>query len=382
VALDNVRDRTPLVVIAHEDPGAADSLRHAVETVAGWRAVVAAPDAAALGAALAGGASVALISCALLGDVPAASPVPLLAIGDDGRPADLRAALAVGARGLLAWPDGAADLPGELTRLATAPKPEPEPEAAVASTMLVAVRGVHGGAGTTTLATHLAGAWSRWGPRPVLLADLSGGLAFRLDLAPGVRTWSALAPTASSLDGIALFSALSQPMQGLSVLPLTGLADGVPEPLPDPWVVDAVLETAGSAYPVTVVDLPVRNGADVDAVLARADLLLAVGRSETAAVRALQTELDGWVALGHDRETGGAVVTGTRARAPLASRDVRSALEERLWALVPSAPVELAAAAEDGMILLDRQDLPAVQAMVTLANRLSPFPPPLRAVAG
>ncbi len=378
MAQDNVRDRVPVVVIAHEDPGIADSLRHAVEGVAGWRAVVAQPDAAGLGAALASGPSVALVSCGLLGDVPTASPVPLLAIGDDGRPADLRAALVVGARGLLAWPDAAADLPGELTRVATLPQPEP----ADPPTMLVAVRGVHGGAGATTLAAHLAGAWSRWGPRPVLLVDLSGGLAFRLDLAPGVRTWSALAPTATSLDGMALFHALSQPMQGLSVLPLTGLADGVPEPVPDPWVVDAVLEAARSAYPVTVVDLPGRNGADVDAVLARADVLLAVGRSETAAVRALQTELDAWVALGHDRQTGGAVVTGTRARAPLASRDVRSALEDRLWALIPSAPAELGAAAEDGTILLDRQDLPAVQAMVTLANRLSPFPPPLRAVAG
>jgi Flp pilus assembly CpaE family ATPase len=378
VAHDNVRDRTPVVVIAHEDPGTADSLRHAVEGVAGWRAVVAEPDAAGLGAALASGPSIALVSCALLRDIPTASPVPLLAIGDDGRPADLRAALTAGARGLLAWPDGAADLPGELTRVATVPPSEP----AEPTTMLVAVRGVHGGAGATTLAAHLAGAWSRWGPRPVLLVDLSGGLAFRLDLAPGVRTWSALAPTAASLDGMALFHALSQPMQGLSVLPLTGLADGVPEPVPDPWVVDAVLEAARSAYPVTVVDLPGRNGADVDAVLTRADVLLAVGRSETAAVRALQTELDAWVALGHDRQTGGAVVTGTRARAPLASRDVRSALEDRLWALIPSAPAELGAAAEDGTILLDRQDLPAVQAMVTLANRLSPFPPPLRAVAG
>jgi Flp pilus assembly CpaE family ATPase len=378
VAQDNVRDRIPVVVIAHEDPGIADSLRHAVEGVAGWRAVVAQPDAAGLGAALASGPSVALVSCALLGDVPTAAPVPMLAIGDDGRPADLRAALAAEARGLLAWPDAAADLPGELTRVATVPQPEP----AEPPTMLVALRGVHGGAGATTLAAHLAGAWSRWGPRPVLLVDLSGGLAFRLDLAPGVRTWSALATTATSLDGMALFHALSQPMQGLSVLPLTGLADGVPEPVPDPWVVDAVLEAARSAYPVTVVDLPGRNGADVDAVLARADVLLAVGRSETAAVRALQTELDAWVALGHDRQTGGAVVTGTRARAPLASRDVRSALEDRLWALIPSAPAELGAAAEDGTILLDRQDLPAVQAMVTLANRLSPFPPPLRAVAG
>lgn len=371
MVLATARDLSPLVVIAHEDPGTADSLRHAIETVAGWRTVVAEPDPASIGAALASAPTVALVGCGLLADVPPACGVPLLAIGDDSRPADLRAALTVGARGLLAWPDGAADLPGELARVATLTRPRH----IEASTLLIAVRGVHGGAGATTVAAHLAAAWSRWGPRPVLLADLSGGLAFRLDLAPGVRTWSSLAPTATALDGFTLSQALSEPLPGLSVLPLIGLADGSPEPLPDPRVVDAVVEAARSAYRLLVIDLPVKGGAEVDAVLARADVLLAVGRSETAAVRALQSELDAWVASGHERHAGGAVVTGAQARAPLAARDVRSALEDRLWALVPAAPAELAAAAEDGMVLLDRQDLPAVQAMMTLANRVVPFPP-------
>ncbi len=371
MALDTARDLSPLVVIAHEDPGTADSLRHAIEALAGWRTVLAESDPASLGAALASAPAVALVSCGLLADVPPACGVPLLAIGDDSHPTDLRAALAVGARGLLAWPDGAADLPGELTRVATVARPR----RIEAPALLIAVHGVHGGAGATTLATHLAGAWSRWGPRPVLLADLSGGLAFRLDLAPGVRTWSSLVPTAAALDGMTLVQALNEPMPGLSVLPLIGLADGFPEPLPDPWVVDAVVEAALSTYRLVVIDLPVKGGAEVDTVLARADVLLAVGRSETAAVRALQSELDAWVALRHERHTGGAVVTGAQARAPLATRDVRFALEDRLWALVPAAPAELAAAAEDGMVLLDRQDLPAVQAMVTLANRVVPFPP-------
>lgn len=367
---DTARDLSPLVVIAHEDPGTADSLRHAIEAFAGWRTVLAEPDAVSLAAALAGAPAAALVSCGLLPYVPSTSRVPLLAIGDDSRPADLRAALAIGARGLLTWPDGAADLPGELARVATVTRPRH----VEASTLLIAIRGVHGGAGATTLATHLAGAWSRWGPRPVLLADLSGGLAFRLDLAPGVRTWSSLAPTAAALDGHTLSQALNEPMPGLSVLPLIGLADGFPEPLPDPWVVEAVVEAARSSYRLIVIDLPVKGGAEVDVVMARADVLLAVGRSETAAVRALQSELDAWVASGHDRHSGGAVVTCAQARAPLASRDVRSALEERLWSLVPAAPSELAAAAEDGMVLLDRQDLPAVQAMVSLANRVVPFP--------
>jgi MinD-like ATPase involved in chromosome partitioning or flagellar assembly len=371
VALDTARDLSPLVVIAHEDPGTADSLRHAIETFAGWRTILAEPDPASLGAALASAPAAALVSCGLLAHVPSNSQVPLLAIGDDSRPGDLRAALAVGARGLLAWPDGAADLPGELARVATVTRLRH----VEAPTLVIAIRSVHGGAGATTVATHLAGAWARWGPRPVLLADLSGGLAFRLDLAPGVRTWSSLAPTAAALDGFTLVQALNEPMPGLSVLPLIGLADGFPEPLPDPWVVDAVVEAARSTYRLVVIDLPVKGGAEVDAVMAGADVLLAVGRSETAAVRALQSELDAWVAMGHDRHSGGAVVTGAQARAPLATRDVRSALEERLWGLVPAAPAELAAAAEDGMVLLDRQDLAAVQAMVTLANRVVPFSP-------
>ncbi len=372
MTLDIAEDLSPLVVIAHEDPGTADSLRHAVETAANWRVVVAEQGPAGLGAALASAPVAALVDCGLLADFPASCRVPVLAVGDDTRPADLRAALAVGARGLLTWPDDAADLAPELARVATIARPSPVNEV---PTLLIAVRGVHGGAGTTTLAAHLGAAWSRWGPRPVLLADLSGGLGFRLDLAPGMRTWSSLAPTAAALDGLSLFQALNEPMPGLSVLPLAGLADGIPEPSPAPWVVDAVIDAARCAYRIVVVDLPDRHGVDVEAVLAQADVLLAVGRSETAGVRALQSALDAWLAAGHDRQTGGAVVTGVRARAPLAARDVRSALGGRLWALIPAAPAELAAAAEDGMVLLDRQDLPAVQAMVTLANRVVPFPP-------
>jgi hypothetical protein len=51
-------------------------------------------------------------------------------------------------------------------------------------------------------------------------------------------------------------------------------------------------------------------------------------------------------------------------------------LGERLWALVSEEAAEFAAAAEDGMLLLDHPDLSAVRALITLANRVVPFPPP------
>jgi Flp pilus assembly CpaE family ATPase len=265
--------------------------------------------------------------------------------------------------------------------------------------------------------------------------DLSGGLAFRLDLG-AVPTWSTLAPsagppraapdpiegsaleplvsldpfqgsaahslvgagdplqgpapplleglgfeppaglstaTASRLDPATLVGTLAEPWAGLLVLPLAGLADGAPEPSPDPRVVQAVLELARAACRVVIVDLPATDGPLVEPVLSQADALVVVGRCETAGVRGLQAAIEAWTASGHDPDTAGAVVTGVRPQAPLAPREVRAALGDRLWALIPTAAAELAAAAEDGILLLDRHDLPAVQAMVTLANRVAPF---------
>jgi hypothetical protein len=194
VALAPVPSLPRLVVIAHDDPGTADSLRHAVESAAGWQVLMADPSPAGLTAALASGPSVALVGCATLANLPAGWRAPIVAIGDDDRPADVRAALAAGARSLLAWPDGVADLPGELARLAALDQPS---AAGGPSGLVVAARGVQGGAGTTTIAVHLAAAWARWGPAPVLLLDLAGGLAFRLDLA-AAPTWATLVPTSGT----------------------------------------------------------------------------------------------------------------------------------------------------------------------------------------
>ena len=369
MALEPVPSIPPVVVIAHDDPGTADSLRHAVEA-AGWQALLADPSASGLTAALAAGPSVALVGCAALANLPPDCPVPLIAVGDDDRAADVKAALVAGARSLLAWPDGAADLPGELARVAATGQPD---AAGDPGGLVVAVRGVQGGAGATTLAVHLAAAWARWGPAPVLLLDLAGGLAFRLDLG-AAPTWSSDALSkAIGLEADTLVGSLAEPWAGLSVLPLGGLADGAPDPPPEPSAVRSVLEVAASAYRVVVVDLPAADGPLVEAVLSRTDALIAVGRCETAGVRGLQAALSTWAAAGCDPDAVGAVVTGVRPRAPLAAREVRAALGDRLWALVPAASSELAAAAEDGVLLLDRHDLSAVQAMVTLANRLVPF---------
>jgi Flp pilus assembly CpaE family ATPase len=421
------REPLPLVVIAHEDPGTAETLRHAVESAAGWRATVADRRPGGLSAALAANPALALIGCGVLAELPAGCRVPLLAIGDDNRPADLRAALAAGARGLLPWPDGAADLPAELARIAAETRPAPsKPAERPLITPVVAVLGVHGGAGTTTVAAHLAAAWARFGPAPVLLADLAGGLGYRLDISPSAPTWSDLAPPAGvqpceleaasgsappepapgngtaplpvpeaeaiaelpapgdpcpgcvlrtlRLDGEGLAAALSEPWPGLSVLPLSALIDGGPEPPPDPCLIEAILALARSVYRVVVVDLPPTSGPVLETTLDLADMLVAVGRCESAGVHGLRAALEAWNALGRDPGTGGAVLTWVRSHAPLAPRKARQALGDGLWGEIPAAPRLLATAAEEATLLLDRDELSVVQALIGLANRVIPFP--------
>ncbi len=261
---------------------------------------------------------------------------------------------------------------------ATTGEARDRPPTASADGWVVAVRGVHGGAGTTTVAAHLAAAWARWGPGPVGLVDLAGGLAHRLDLPAGVRAWTDLTAVAGGPDADrlrrGLTEVLAEPWPGLHVLPLAGLVDGSPEPAPDPALVEAALGAGRLAWRLVVVDLPPAGARQVDVALGAAEVLVAVGRCQSAGIQGVRAALDGWSLAGGDEGLAGAVITAAQSRAPLAPREARAALGERLWALIPADTLELAAAAEDGMLLLDRPDLPAVQAMIALANRIVPFP--------
>ena len=195
-----------------------------------------------------------------------------------------------------------------------------------------------------------------------------------------MRTWADLAPLSDGADaeGLAatLTGGLAEPWPGLWVLPLAGLVDGRAAPPPAAALVGRVLAAGRRVWRVLVVDLPPGGGPPVDAAAGLADLLVAVGRCDSAGAGGALAALDWWAAAGHDAHAAGAVITGVRSRAPLAPCEVRAVLGERLWALLGDQPMEFAAAAEDGLLLLDRRELPAVQTLVTLANRMVAFPDP------
>jgi hypothetical protein len=291
---------------------------------------------------------------------------------------------------------------------------------------------VQGGAGTTTLAIHLAGAWARWGAGRVLLADLAGGLGFRLDLSPTTPTWSSLGALTEPVDGSAVARTVAAPWPGLSVVPLPGLPDGAPEPRPGAELVGHVLAAARDVFQTIVLDIPPAGlaGGQGDAspgggsvvvsqagphsdlgvvadqpfggfaarapgglaagpvaggratladdpvfelAIGQADVLLMVARPESAGLTALETADAARMAAGIPASRAGMVVMGSGPAAAVAPREVRARLGDRLWALVPASSAELAAAAEDGMLLLDRPEIPAIQAMLALAHRVVPF---------
>ena len=78
---------------------------------------------------------------------------------------------------------------------------------------------------------------------------------------------TAAAATRGALDAATLAGTLAEPWAGLSVLPLAGLVDGTPDPAPELWVVEHVLEVARTAYRVVVVDLPATDGPAVATAL-------------------------------------------------------------------------------------------------------------------
>jgi hypothetical protein len=134
-----------------------------------------------------------------------------------------------------------------------------------------------------------------------------------------------------------------------------------------------VLAAGRLAWPLVVVDLPRRVDRRWTLRSRRRRCCWRWAAARAPGLRRVRAALDGWETAGRDRWSAGAVVSGAQSRASLSPREARATLVERLWALIPADTVELAAA-EDGVLLLDRPDLSAVHAMLALANRIVPFP--------
>ena len=366
MALAHVPSMPPLVVVVHHDPGTADSLRHAVESASGWQVLAADPSPAGIAAALAAGPSVALVGCDALAHLPADCRTPIVAIGDDDRPGDVRAALAVEPAACSPGPTGPptcrASSPGSPPPASPAP-PTASPVWSSPPAVSRAARAPPPSPST----------WRRPGPAGDLLRSCSW-------------TWPAASPSGSTW-------ARPRPGQPSPRPPAPAAVD----PSSRSFLVDAGGLDAGTlAEPV---GRSVRAAAGRPGRRRPRPSTRARGRPGGAGGRQVHLPRDRRRPARHRRASRGRrPVPGRRpgrrgplrdgrgprapggpgrlgrdrprprrrrrrghrrpAASPLAPREVRAALGDRLWGLVPDAAAELAAAAEDGVLLIDRHDLP------------------------
>lgn len=176
--------------------------------------------------------------------------------------ASFRAALEVGAHGLIELPAGS----GELTEVLGEVGEEH------ANGVAVGVVGGSGGAGATVFASALARVAAGAGPVLALDADpLGPGLdrVLGMEEVGGVR-WGDLALTSGRLGAGALRAAL--PRSG--ALGVLTWARGGALARPEPEVVRSVLAAARRGHDLVVVDLPRAPGPERDELVARCDLVV------------------------------------------------------------------------------------------------------------
>lgn len=146
--------------------------------------------------------------------------------------------------------------------------PQPNPEAATPVRLpIVAVVGLRGGTGTTTLAINLAFQLARRGRR-VCLADFStasGHIPLHLHLSPA-HNWGELLAQGSKPEPRAVLKLLTQhPASGVQLL----AAPPVPtaEVLPSKTT-ESILRDLGSAFNHVIVDIPLLNAATLTTLVA------------------------------------------------------------------------------------------------------------------
>jgi len=222
--------------------------------------------------------------CRRLRREPTTADTPIIILTARGQPVDREAALEAGADEYLAKPVTMAELLGQVSSLLDRPTAQPAAPAGVTVAML----GLRGGVGATTLAANLAVTFARQAPDQVCLVDLcpsSGHAALHLGLRPDPN-WSALplltaGPDAATIRNYLLAHPAKLYLLAAPFVPVIG--EGLQRE-----TVQAVLSALRQNFGTVLVDLPSALSGGAMAVLETAD---AVGVVTTADQPAIQTTL-------------------------------------------------------------------------------------------
>jgi pilus assembly protein CpaE len=212
---------------------------------------------------------------------------PIIALLADGHdPARLIAAMRAGACQVAPLPIQSADFAAALACVAEQFAPK-KPAARV-----LAVSGVTGGCGATTLAVNLADDLAFRRKLNVLLVELSlqmGVLATYLDLTPKFDIQDVLAHK-DGIDADLIAQALTESSEGFRVLP--GPAKFVPAAAPATEHIRRLLECASTLSDVLLLDVPCTLDDRYFDTLTAADDVLLVAEQKIPSIRNLQMILE------------------------------------------------------------------------------------------
>ncbi len=206
--------------------------------------------------------------------------LPILILTARSQEVDRTTALRSGADDYLSKPVTSQELIERVDNLLHKRESRTKPEQGI----LIAMFGMRGGVGQTTLAVNLASALRRLSQEEVCLIDLSpagGQAAMHLRL-QARNTWADL-PTANELDWTVFKEKLTIHPSGLRLLAAPAVPQSATEPSPE--LTETFLSLLQSKMTFTVVDMPRVFSPTFTAVLDSADIALHVLAADVVSVQ-------------------------------------------------------------------------------------------------
>lgn len=303
--------------------------------------------------------------CRRLRQEPSTAHIPILILTARGQPIDRETALASGADDYLAKPVTMSELLERVNALLARGRAGPTIRG------VLAMLGLRGSVGVTTIAVNLALALARSAPDQVCVVDLSpssGHVALQLGLRPDPN-WSSL-PLLPSPPGVeALRSHLITHPSGVHVLAapfVPVLGGGLQREM-----VVAILSALQASFSAVVVDLP---AVLTDGAVAVLDLARAIGVVTTPEPAALQTTVGTLQALKPFLQKVCLIVNQTAPGTSPPLSTLQRILRHPISAVIPFEPNQVRAMAQGKPLLLTHPDSPFAQAILRLSTEIWKVP--------
>lgn len=299
--------------------------------------------------------------CRRLRQEPTTAHIPILILTARGQPIDRETALASGADDYLAKPVTMSELLDRVNRLLARGGAAPAPRG------IIAMLGLRGGVGTTTLAVNLALALAQSAPEQVCLVDLSpssGHAALHLGLRPDPN-WSALSLLPSPPGKETLRSYLITHPAGIHLLaaPFVPVLGGGLQR--DTTL--AILFALQESFQTVVLDLP---GVLTESAVAALENARVIGLVTTTEPAAIQTTIGTLQALKPFLTKVHLIVNQSSPGHLPPPSALQRVFRHPISAIVPFDPKQLQALAQGKPLLLTQPDSPLPQAVLRLSAEI------------